>query len=254
MKFSYEDLISGDSIFVNGVAHLKPPKLKELKPTEGIGMWTYNFYLNMLIWDKEDFLNFLKDGLGKQTEKLKTNDKILAYDIITLLNTSRELLQNAMAFFINEKMEWDSKQRCFFTYSKNDDSKVGVINRENFEEVRDMMLQINFINIGDRAKPVKHSSTKAQQMWEMAQEYLKKENKKKPSEKNTNLGNVVSKLCAANTGYTLLNIYDLTVFQLYDQFFQYGYLRMMDLSDMAYSNHGGKEFDMQAWLKPTIKI
>ncbi len=46
----------------------------------------------------------------------------------------------------------------------------------------------------------------------------------------------------------------VTVFQLYDQFFQYGYLRAMDLSEMAYSNHGGKDFDIQAWLKPITNL
>ena len=59
------------------------------------------------------------------------------------------------------------------------------------------------------------------------------------------LSNIISKLSCVSVGYTLLNIYDLTVFQLYDQFFQYGYLRAMDLSEMAYSNHGGKDFDLQ---------
>ena len=47
---------------------------------------------------------------------------------------------------------------------------------------------------------------------------------------------------------------EVTVFQLYDQFFQYGYLRAMDLSEMAYSNHGGKDFDLQAWLKPITNL
>ena len=65
---------------------------------------------------------------------------------------------------------------------------------------------------------------------------------------------MISKLCAANIGYTLFNIYELTVFQLYDQFFQYGYLRAMNLNEMAYSNHGGEKFDIQAWLKPIIKF
>ena len=68
------------------------------------------------------------------------------------------------------------------------------------------------------------------------------------------LGNIISKLCAANSGYTLLNIYDLTIFQLYDQFFQYGYLRAMDLNERAFSVHGGKEFNFEKWLEPILKI
>ena len=37
MKISYEDLISGDSIYVDGVGHVRSPFLRELKPTEGVG-------------------------------------------------------------------------------------------------------------------------------------------------------------------------------------------------------------------------
>ena len=113
---------------------------------------------------------------------------------------------------------------------------------------------MNYINIGESAKPVKHSSAQAQELWERAQQYLKEESAKAPPDKNMNLGNIISKLCAASTSYNLFNIYDLTIFQLYDQFFQYGYLRAMNLNEMAFSNHGGENFDMQGWLKPIIKI
>ncbi len=253
MKFTYEDLISGDSIYVDGIGHFRSPRLSELKPTQGIGTWTYNFYLNLLTWDKENFLKFFKLTLGKKTKALE-REQLEVFDIITLIDNSRELLLNAMAFFMEETISWDSKNRILLTYSKDDNKQIGEINRKNFEEVRDMMLQMNYINVGESARPVKHSSSTSQDLWERAQKYLKEESKKATPDKNMNLGNIISKICAANTGYTLLNIYDLTVFQLYDQFFQYGYLRAMNLNEMAFSNHGGKDFDMRAWLKPIIKI
>ena len=87
---------------------------------------------------------------------------------------------------------------------------------------------------------------------EEAKKKAAEEAAKKKADKRLQLGNIISKLSCVSTGYTLLNIYNLTVFQLYDQFFQYGYLRAMDLNEMAFSNHGGKNFDIQAWLKPII--
>lgn len=254
MKFSYEDLISGDSIFVKGIGHFRSPTLQELKPTKGIGTWTYNFYINVLAWDKEGFLKFLRVAMGRRAAPLEKNQKLQTYDVVTLIETSRELLREAMAFFMQEEVLWNEKKRIYETYSKDENKIIGEINRENFEEVRDMMLQMNYINIGESAKPVKHSSETAKELWERAQKELKEESLKSTPDKNMNLGNIISKLCAANTGYTLLNIYDLTVFQLYDQFFQYGYLRAMNLNEMAFSNHGGENFDMRAWLKPIIKI
>ena len=64
------------------------------------------------------------------------------------------------------------------------------------------------------------------------------------------LANIISKLCAVHPSYNLLNIYDLTVFQLYDAFFQYGYMRSTSLSEQIFSNHGGNSFKFENWLKP----
>lgn len=99
MKFSYEDLISGDSIPVEGIGHIRSPLLHELKPTQGIGMWTYNLYLNILSWEKEDLIKFMKMSTGKTLKALENADKLNAFDAVTLLDPTRQLLQSAMAFF-----------------------------------------------------------------------------------------------------------------------------------------------------------
>ncbi len=254
MKFTYEDLISGDSIPVDGIGHIRSPKLRELKPTQGIGMWTYNLYLNILSWQKEDIIKFIKISRGKQLKSLDSRDKLNAFDVVTLLEQPRQLLRDAMGFFIDEELMWDERTRSFISEDKNNHDKVGCIDRNNFEDVRDMMLQVNYINLGRSVKPVKFSSNKAQTLWEQAQRHLKNDATRTTPDKRMQLGNIISKLSCVSVGYTLLNIYDLTVFQLYDQFFQYGYLRAMDLSEMAYSNHGGKDFDVQAWLKPITNL
>lgn len=253
MKLSYEDLISGDSIPVDGVGHIRSPLLRELKPTQGIGMWTYNLYLNFLSWEKEDLIKFMKASTGKQLKALGNADKLSVFDVATLLEPIRQLLQEAMAFFIDEELIWDEAKRWFISKSKDNNKEIGCINRDNFDDVRDIMLQVNYINLDRSVKSTKFSSKKAQSLWEKAQNHLKKAANLTP-DKRTQLGNIISKLCCVSIGYTLFNIYDLTVFQLYDQFFQYGYLRAMNLSEMAYSNHGGKDFDIQAWLNPITNL
>lgn len=250
MKFHYEDLISGDSIPVENVGHIRSPLLHELKPTAGIGIWTYNLYLNLLVWEKDDIIKFLQVSSGKALKALtKNQEKLTSFDILTFLDSQRELLRNAMAFFMDENLEWDKAERIFIAKHSDTGETVGRITRENFDDVRDMMLQVNYINLSHSVKPVKYSSKKAQELWERAQQHLKN-SAAKPADKRMQLGNIISKLSCASAGYTLLNIYDLTIFQLYDQFFQYSYLRSMHINDMAFSNHGGKDFDVQAWLKP----
>lgn len=253
MKLSYEDLISGDLIPINGIGHLRSPLLSELKPTQGIGTWKYNFYLNMLVWEKDELIKFMRVTTGRSLKALEKAGKLTTFDVVTLIDAPRELLREAMAFFMGENIAWDKATKVFVTTDKQTNQIIGSINRDNFEEVRDMMLQLNYINLGRSAKPQKFASKQAEEMWNRAQKYLK-EGAKQKADKRMQLGNIISKLSCVSTGYTLLNIYNLTVFQLYDQFFQYGYLRAMDLNEMAFSNHGGKNFDMQAWLKPIINI
>lgn len=250
MKFSYEDLISGDSIPVEGIGHIRSPHLYELKPTQGIGFWTYNLYLNLLAWNKDELLKFMQMSSGKKLNALIHSDALTAFDVITILDSPRQMMQTVLAFFMDEELSWDAGERKFWTASKDTHERVGAIDRNNFENVRDMMLQANYISIGRSTKPPHFANEKARELWERAQKYLQQSAKNSSSDKRMELGNIISKLSCVSAGYTLLNIYELTIFQLYDQFFQYGYLRAMNISDMAFSNHGGKDFDMQAWLKP----
>lgn len=103
MKFSYEELISGDSIFVQNIGHIHSPFLWQLKPTKGIGVWNYNFYLNILSWDKFDTLKFIQSLRLGSVKALKGNDRLEVFDIMTLIDNFRELLQTAMAFFYGRK-------------------------------------------------------------------------------------------------------------------------------------------------------
>lgn len=254
MKFSYEDLISGDSIPVDGIGHIRSPFLRELKPKCGIGIWKYNLFLNIMTWEKEDIIKFMELSTGKRLSILEKNKKLNEFDCITILDSTRKVLQEAMSFFMDEELIWEAKKFMFISKSNDVQNTVGYIDRNNFNDVRDMMLQVNYINLGKSAKPEKYSTEKARDAWEQVQKHLKEEAGKKTPDKRMQLGNIISKLSAASVGYTLLNIYDLTVFQLYDQFFQYGYLRAMNLSEMAYSHYGGKDFDIQGWLNPLTNL
>ena len=254
MKISYEDLLSGDSVFLDGVGHIHSPFLWQLKPTKGIGYWKYNFYLNLLTWDKDGFIGLLKMTSGRRLKVIENKDKVGVFEIISLFSVARCLLLEAMSFFMDEQINWDEKTHQFVTQTKDTQEQVGAINKTNFEEVRDAMAQMNYASSGKQFQKPKFSSDSARLLWEKVQEKLQKQ-KVNPVKHDVRmeLGNIISKLCAFSPTYNLLNVYDLTVYQLYDQFFQLGYARAMDLNDMAYSNHGGKKYDMQMWLNPLQK-
>lgn len=253
MKFDYFDMLSGDAIYVDGVGHLRSPKLSELKPTSGIGYVSYNLYLNFLSWDKEQILKYDQIMQHKGVNRL-ADSRLNTFDVITLLPQTRELCCGVLSFFMVEELLWDEKKRRYVAiYPKDEGMITGEINRENFETVRQLMLQMNYINLNkDNNPPTAHSSEKSKELWERAQDMLKKqaEANKDEVKPEYQLGNIVSKICSVHPTYNILNIYELTIFQLYDAFFQIGYMRSINLNEQIFSNHGGDKFRFENWLKP----
>lgn len=255
MNFSYADLISGDSIFMRGVGHLRSPKLKELLPTKGIGEHVYNMYLNVLTWNKSEAYKFLDLISPNKASILKKTDQLSLFDLITIVAPLETLLKEAFSFFLIEEVAWDKIRRKFIVTEKESGGAVGEITRDNFDEVRDSMLKMNYLsleNIPEKKEP-HFTSEKAKLLWERAQQYGWDGSGKKSHNKKFTLGNIVSKICASNIGYNLFNIYDLTIYQLYDQFFQLRYLHGVALGERVYTNYGGKKFDPEGWLNPITK-
>lgn len=258
MRFEYFDVLSGEPIPIQGVGHLRSPCLKELSPSSGIGYNIYNLYLNFLSWDKDKLLQYDKIMGLRGVDRLAAEEKLTTYDVITLLPQTREFCREVLSFFMAETLEWDGASRKFVAYTTDDDEQhvTGEIGRDNFEDVRVLMLQLNFIGLNkEDERNIKHSSERSKELWERAQNFLRKQAETQESEDRPeyHIGNIISKLCAAHPSYNLLNVWKLTVFQLYDAFFQFGYMRSSNLNEAIFSNHGGEKFKFEDWLKPIIQ-
>ena len=255
MRFDYFDMLSGEPIYLRGVGHLRSPLLYELRPSSGIGYRAYNFYLNILSWDKEHLLKY--DQLMQYRGASKLNREILnVFDVATLLSQTRELCRGVLSFFMVEDLVWDETGRRYLAINPaNTHEIVGEINRDNFEEVRKLMLQFNFVGLDKDDVPVSHTTDKSKELWEKTQGFLKEQaaTEAKEDKPEYHLSNIISKICAIHPSYNLLNVYGLTVFQLYDSFFQLGYMRSADLSEQIFSTHGGEKFKFEDWLKPILK-
>lgn len=252
MIFDYFDMLSGEAIYYHGVGHLRSPRLNEIKPTTGIGIKGYSLYLNMLSWDKNHVLKYMKLMEYRGTDKL-AREELTVFDVITLIPQMRELCRGVLSFFMLEELIWDAKGRKFFAYlSEENDTSTGEVTRDNFEAVRAAILQMNYIGLDKSDVPITHSSERSKELWETAQAYLKKQASQSSDDGKSEykFGNVVSKVCAVHPSYNFLNVFELTVFQLYDAFFQLNYLRSTNLSEQIFSNHGGDSFHFEDWLKP----
>lgn len=251
MKLDYLDMLSGDPIYVEGVGHIRSPKLRELSPSQ-TGHMKYNMYISFLIWEKEDLIKYDKLCGLRSADRLN-NEKLTTFDVVTLVESTKALCCEAMSFFMCEDLRWDEDNRRFCTFSRDgSETQIGVVDNANFEEVRSAMLKMNYVTLDRDKAPVKCANERTLKKWEKVQQYLADQAKNSSSKDDPryHIGNIVSKLCCAHSSYNLLNVFDLTVFQIYDAFFQYGFLRASSLSENIFSNHGGDKFKFEDWLKP----
>lgn len=262
MEFAYYDMLTGEPLLYQGVGHIKSPKLREISPGSGIGYELYQIYLSFFFWTKEDLLRY-DDAFGiKGVERLK-NPKLSFFDAAVLIPMTREFCREILSFFIIEDIRWDNKSYRFLVFDTVDEGKdkcIGEISNKNYEDLRDAILQLNYINLNKDKKEVTFENAKAKELWEKAQRLKAEQEERRRKERGKsnddyNIGNVISKLCAISCGsYNYFNVFELTIFQLYDAFFQYGYLKGIKLSEDIFTRVGGEKFRFEDWLKPIINI
>lgn len=237
MKLSYFDLISPCPIHVSGVGDIFSPTLRRIAQ---IGAETYNFYLSLLLAD----------------EKTLFSD-----DAMT------DFLKNALAFFFKEEIFYYSDERCFIVTNNavsvitdiealsggrklSDTDIVGVITGDNFSQICDLILQLN--NIKRRDEDIsKVKNKKALDILKKIQKGRAERQKNKKADKNMEIANIISAVANRHPSLNMINIWDLTIYQLWDAFARLSNNSIYDIQSMSVAAWGDKDnhFDAAAWFK-----
>lgn len=112
----------------------------------------------------------------------------------------------------------------------------------------DIILQINFVGGDNQELYGKPKNKRAEEI--IAK--LQAANMKMKSKDGFSFGEMAAAICGLGCGYTLLNVWELTVFQLYDQFFRANSQISFDISAMRWAAYGTEEFDTTAWSKNSL--
>lgn len=253
MKIPQISLLSPNPIIIQGVGTLRSPILNEIYSSDIRNLSLYSLATHVLFGSKQDIIE-----LGKNMGENNTYHKLIEPDIeITskfnlIINSVdlREALCEALALFFCNKIVFSPENNCFWVLSVIDDkaSIVGSINDDNYLFIEDLLKQLLHCESEYSENELKYSSDKAKELWEKVSQAEEKE-KADVNARDYEIGNIVSKLCVCGIGYTVKNIYDLTVYQLYDQFSAYMQNRISQLSENAYAHNGGEDFDMNGWLR-----
>ena len=232
----------------------------------------------------------------KQYEELDTKEKLSVsfYDLLMYDELLICSFIEAFDFFFEEEVDFvvngneiTDAQFSFITYNKIDTPQkiklnngneystiktnrelVGVINRSNFKDVVDIILQRNSVQMEEEITAedltkVKNKNKVMQLMEKMkkGQKQLDKTREKKREEKgvasDTELANIISCVAAKNhNGINMINIWDMTIYNLYEQFKLIRENNIHDAETLSVFVWGDKsnKFDIDAWFKEKFKV
>lgn len=253
MKIPQFALLSPDPFVLQGIGTLKSPTLKEISPSNMTNYSLYALVTQILFGSKNDIIEVGKNIGDNHTYKDLIEPDIEMTSKFNLIINSvdlREALCKALTLFFCNKIVFSPEHQAFLVLSVIDDKVdiVGSINEDNYLFVEDLLKQLLHCESEYSDKELKFSSDKAKELWDKVSQAEEKE-KADVNARDYEIGNIVSKLCVCGIGYTVENIYKLTVYQLYDQFSAYIQNRISQLSENAYAHNGGENFDMNSWLR-----
>ena len=247
MKLSYSDLISPTPYKTN-IGSIKSPTLREIWE---LGYNTYQLYLNVLIMTPQTYCTNINPNLNDWFNNLshEENLKMTLFDLCLYDDNLTMLFQQIYNFFFVENVIWDDTYKMFMIQKDVNDTNsiIGVINSDTWENINDIICQLNNVDIKENTSEIK--SKKAKSIMEKILRGRKKMSEKKTN-KNYALDNIVSSVANRHPSLNMLNIWDLTVSQFWDAFKRTLNNNIYDLSSTSVSVWGDEnhQFDSEGWF------
>lgn len=221
MKLNYFQLLSPDPVSIPNSGSIISPRLRDIS---SIGISTYQYYLSLLLMDN-------------------------IFDLLTANEQSALLLQKVLNFFIREEVRYSAQNRCFLILA--DEKIVGAITKEGYPQICDLICQRNCIKSNQKEDLSKIKSKKALEIMQKIQKGRAEKAKQSKSDKNMELGNIISAVANQSQSLNILNIWELTVYQLWDCFLRLSQNNIYHIQTMSVAAWGNKDnsFDANSWFK-----
>ena len=251
MKLDYFDLLNPCGVYLADVGQIKSPKLIDIPR---VGIRQYQYGLSLLLMGPKEFLEMLAKQTGCEnvwdtlTEEQQGTLNIFA--LMTMTDVTRDALQDAMQLFFEKELTWNEKKKCYLVGAQEKGGKIqvdGMIDEKNYAVISDLCLQLAYIQ-SEKPETLKFKNERSRKFYERFQK--KKEAAKKAQKSNPDyeLANIISALAAAHNSLNLLNIWNLTVYQVHDAFQRQQLKNMTDIRSHNYAVWGGDDFKPEIWF------
>jgi len=202
-------LLAGMSIFIENLGILTPLKLRDII---ALGELNYNELLSVLLIDKSNI-----DGLNNQD--INNLELLMVYSYQN--QDFREKTLKALKLFLNKEFFMNNEG---FFYC--DDL---IINNDSFNYFQYVLKCANHIEIKKKEDEIIPGNERARKFMEKLK--LSKQNIKKPE--IINLHSIISGVAWKSNNTNIINIFDLTIYQLYD-----AYHRLENIDNYHYTLSG----------------
>lgn len=231
---------------LQNIGSIVSPTLRSISSIGGYD--TYQYYLSILLLDLKTYLNMI--GKPEQYNLMSNQDK-LKFNIFDLIPNEQfcSLLQDILNFFIKEDVIYSQEKKFYIV--KDNEQIVGVITRDNYNIICDLICQRNCIKSNQEEDLSKIKSKKALEILKKLKKGRAEKEKISKADKNMELGNIISAVANKSQSLNILNIWDLTIFQIWDCFARLNNNNIYDIQSMSVAAWGDKDnhFDATAWYK-----
>ena len=234
MKIDDLTLIGGCDIVMDDGVVIQQPTLGMIRDPR-VGQARYGAYVNILALTLDDL---------SQNSAVVFPENTSLYVVLLAIPELRGMLTEALSFFLGGVV-FRSDTFDFET------TNGSIVNQDNFDDVRSVILRVCCVSTQSAIKP-KFRSKKAQEIYEKiarGREQLEKA-KHREGKAEFALANLISAVSAKSPTYNLTNIWDLTVYQLYDQFGRLNVNNQIDIIGLRWAAWGKDDFDFTTWYTP----
>jgi hypothetical protein len=223
-------LAGDDKVEVDGFV-FKQPKLRDIK---NIGLQTYYSYISFLLVSAEEYLISIK---REDLIPFFKEHNLTMFDIYRDNPYERQFFIEALSFFIDGEIRF--KNGMFLI------DNIKIISKEDYPRILEVVGEINYLKVNKQQETF--ANEKARKIAEKIQQAKQKRNSLK-SKDSVSLSDMISSVASRHKSLNLLNIWDLTIYQLCNQYNRLIAEDEFDIHAMNYAYYGG-EFKVKHWSK-----
>ena len=243
-------LLSGSPIRVDNLI-IEPYTLWEIKN------YGYSKFMEDLQWGlitKDDFVNAVKDeNKRKILESMQDNLKTFDFYIKIFADVYFEKLINFLSLvFKTDDLGIVDKYKIVIN-SKHDKKDLKIVTRENFDDIVEVVKLQNYLeDVNEKGEhQFNPADEETQKLIEQMQKMRKKveEIKRKQNQedgKPITIYDVISAITAKNNSINKINVWDLTLYQLYDEYKRLQAIDNYDFSIRAIMA-GAENVELKHW-------